>query len=100
MAKEYTDGFYTSSAWTRCRQAFIADRIATDGGLCQVCKRSLGYIVHHKVPITPQTISDTDVTLNHSNLMFVCIDCHNKLHGDMRCILTADGEVIPIAKNL
>jgi len=100
MAKDFTQGFYTSPAWLKCRASFIATRIATDGGLCQMCKYSLGYIVHHIKPVTPDSINDYTVTLNHGNLMFLCSNCHNKIHGDVRCVVTADGEVYspPIRK--
>lgn len=94
MAKEFAREFYDSAAWRRCRKAFIAERIALDGGLCQDCKDEIGYIVHHKVVLTPKNIDDPDVSLNHRNLKYVCHTCHNKEHGkDMRTFFTLDGDV-------
>ena len=50
MAKEYADKFYHSKAWKDCKRSFISDRVAVDGGMCQVC---------HEKP-------DPDITLNHN----------------------------------
>ena len=44
---------------------------------CQRCKDKTGYIVHHINHITPQTISNFDVTLNHNNLEYLCKECHD-----------------------
>lgn len=66
MAKEYADKFYHSKAWKDCKRSFISDRVAIDGGMCQVCHENLGYIVHHRVHITADNISDPDITLNHN----------------------------------
>lgn len=80
MAKEYAKAFYRSKAWTTCRSAYISQRILIDGGLCERCKDRTGYIVHHKVHITPTNIHDIDITLNHCNLEYVCKTCHDLEH--------------------
>lgn len=80
MARDFAKQFYCSAAWDKCRKSFIAERIATDGGFCQQCGSNLGFIVHHKVKLTPENIKDPRVALAHSNLMFVCLDCHNMIH--------------------
>ena len=77
MAKQWAKSFYNSNAWRRCRDSYIAYRISADGGLCECCHDNLGYIVHHKVILTPANISDVDVSLNFDNLMYVCKDCHD-----------------------
>lgn len=81
MAHDYARPFYDSKAWQDCKVSFIANRIAIDGGMCQVCHEQVGYIVHHKIEITPENINDNSVTLNHNNLLYVCHECHNKIHG-------------------
>lgn len=78
MAKEYAKKFYKSKAWQQCRKAFIADRITIDGGMCQACKEKLGYICDHIEEINPNNINDIDITLNHKNLQYLCLECHNK----------------------
>ena len=82
MAKEYAKGFYNSKAWKQCRASYIAKVY----GLCERCmdngKLIPGYIVHHKIEITPENINDPALTLNHDNLQYVCVECHNRLHGD------------------
>ena len=79
--KEYAKSFYKGRKWNKCRAAYIAERIATDGGVCEECHEALGYIVHHKVAITPDNISNADITLNFENLEYVCKECHDKFEG-------------------
>ena len=97
MARDFAKPFYNSKAWQRCRAAFIAERIAIDGGICQRCGQELGFIVHHKEWLSPENINDPDITLNHWNLEYVCQVCHNKIEeGEEapRYRFTADGQVV------
>lgn len=80
MAKEFAKPFYKSAKWRKCRQSFIAHRISEDGGLCEICHDKTGLIIHHKEKLTPDNIDDPDIALNFDNLMYVCLDCHNKVH--------------------
>lgn len=86
MAREFTNGFYTSREWFKCRAAFIKSRQAIDGGICQRCGKEPGVIVHHKKHITPQNIDDPNITLNHDNLEYVCHSCHDIIHGNKQAI--------------
>ena len=52
-----------------------------DGGLCEECHEHLGYIVHHRIALTPDNINDATVTLNHSNLEYVCKYCHDRFEN-------------------
>lgn len=70
--------FYKSPAWKRCRKAYIDRRYAIDGGLCEVCHEELGLIVHHKIWLTDENVSDPDVALNFKNLRYECQTCHNR----------------------
>lgn len=65
MAKAYAKSFYNSTKWKKCRAAYIASVYG-------------GYIVDHIIEITPENIDDANITLNHDNLQFLCLDCHNK----------------------
>ncbi len=78
MAKKYAQKFYLSKQWKKCRASFIAKRVAIDGGLCEHCGKKLGYIVDHIKEITPLNINDPEITLNHDNLQYLCLECHNK----------------------
>lgn len=78
MAQEFAKPFYNSKAWKKCRASFIAYRQSIDGGLCQTCHENIGYIVHHKEWLTPNNINDPEITLNHRNLQYDCLVCHNK----------------------
>ena len=80
MAQDFAKPFYKSKSWQQCRRAYIL-RVH---GLCERClSRGLyvpGYIVHHKALLTPSNINDPRVTLNHDNLEYVCVECHNLEH--------------------
>lgn len=77
LAKDYAKKFYKSKAWQKCRASFIAEREAIDGGLCEHCRKKRGYIVDHIEEITPENIDDVDIILNHNNLQYLCLECHN-----------------------
>lgn len=82
MAREFSYGFYHSMKWLLCRSAFLANKHHT----CERCG-GLGWIVHHKEPITPENVNDPNVTLNWDNLQVLCLDCHNAIHhGSNSCI--------------
>lgn len=82
MPSAVADKFYHSKRWQKCRAAYIAGRVAIDGGLCEVCREVPGYIVHHKVWIDETNIDNPAVTLNHSNLRYECLACHNMEQPD------------------
>ena len=81
MHEQFANGFYSSTAWRKCREAFRQYR----GGLCERCmKRGLitpGTEVHHKVRLTPENIHDPAVTLSWDNLELLCKACHDDEHG-------------------
>jgi 5-methylcytosine-specific restriction enzyme A len=82
----WAKGFYQSTAWRKCREAYIA----YVHGLCERCQ-SPGYIVHHKVWLTPNNINDPNVSLNHMHLEYLCIECHNRTHSKHIEGMTRDG---------
>lgn len=55
--------FYASARWKKCRAGYIKFRRTIDGGLCEECRDKPGYIVHHKRALTPDNITDPDVSL-------------------------------------
>lgn len=79
MAKEFAYKFYHSKAWRDCRRSFIDSRILVDGGMCQCGTNcgQLGYIVDHIVELTPDNIDDPMISLNHENLQYLSLQCHN-----------------------
>ena len=78
MAKPYAKAFYSSKAWKECRTSYISKV----HGLCEHCLKNNtytpGYIVDHKEEITPNNINNLEVTLNHENLQYLCLSCHNR----------------------
>lgn len=76
MAKEFAKRFYDSTAWKKCKRSYISKV----HGLCERCGEP-GYIVHHKKYLTPNNINNPDVALNHDNLEYLCLACHNKEHN-------------------
>ena len=81
MAKEWAKWFYKGKPWKRCRDGYIQERIRIDGGMCEVCHEQLGYIVHHKIMLTPENIKDPNVSLNWRHLSYECKDCHDQHEG-------------------
>ena len=100
--REYTleaKRFYKSTAWRKCRAAYIA---TVPGGLCEHCHDAMGYIVDHITEINSVNINDPDITLNHSNLQYLCLECHNtktfRKHSAIREGYTFNhyGELVPM----
>ncbi len=74
-----------------------------DGGLCEVCHEKPGYIVHHKIKLTPKNINDAEVSLNHEYLQYDCKDCHDReeIHAfiktkPLKCGFDDNGQPLPI----
>lgn len=92
--------FYKSVAWKRFRKAFIAERIAIDGGICQVCGEAPGLIAHHTVWLDDINCNDPEISLNKDLLRYECQDCHNKEEdprkacAERRIRYLADGTVV------
>lgn len=77
MAQDFAKAFYKSKEWLECRDGYIKSVF----GLCERCGKP-GYIVHHKIVLTPENINDPNVTLNWGYLEYLCLDCHNREHGN------------------
>ena len=93
--KEFARDFYFSPAWKHTREAYKK----SVGGLCEVCLAKgiikAGEIVHHKIHLSPDNISDQNVSLSWDNLQCVCRDCHAQLHEkEKRFNLDEYGRVI------
>lgn len=84
MAQDFTQGFYKTKAWQKCRASYAKSR----QGLCEQClKRGIyrpGEIVHHKIHITPETIHDPAVLMSYDNLELLCRDCHAAAHKQLK----------------
>lgn len=78
--REFAETFYKSKAWQSCRNGYAKSK----HGLCERCmERGIyrpGDIVHHKVHLTPENISDPGVSLSWDNLELLCRDCHALAH--------------------
>lgn len=104
MAKEWAKAFYNSKRWLKCRDSYIADRIAIDGGVCEECRQQQGYIVHHEITLTPDNINDPDISLSHQHMKYVCKGCHDKYEGhgnghkraEPLCIFDESGQPISL----
>jgi hypothetical protein len=72
--------FYASEAWINLRLQLINER----GNKCERCGkiilRSKDLIGHHKTELTPENVSDYEISLNPENIEIICFDCHNKEH--------------------
>lgn len=78
MAQDFSRSFYRSKLWQDTRRAYIASVF----NLCERCRKP-GYILHHRIPLTPDNINDPEITLGFKNLKYVCKDCHEIEHGNV-----------------
>lgn len=80
MAQDFAKDFYNSPAWKYCRASFKQSK----RHLCERCLARgvyrTGEIVHHKIHLTPENITDPNVALNWDNLQLLCRDCHAIVH--------------------
>ena len=67
--------FYRSAEWQIAR----AEKIASVNGRCEKCG-GIGEEVHHIIELTPENITNPEITLGKSNLILLCKDCHNVQH--------------------
>ena len=89
--------FYNTKAWKKCRASYISYRQSIDGGLCETCHDRVGYIVHHKKWLTPYNITNPDITLNHENLKYDCLVCHNQEKKEAeRYYFDDEGQIHPL----
>lgn len=81
MARDFAKAFYKSREWQVCRAGYVKLR----AGLCEDClTRGIytpGKVVHHKVHLTPENITDPAIALSWDNLRLVCQDCHAAEHA-------------------
>lgn len=91
--------FYKSRAWRRARKAYIDDRMAIDGGMCEVCSEEPGLIVHHTVWLDDVNCNDPEISLNPKLFRYECQTCHNKEKDPSkktpgRCLYGPNGEIL------
>lgn len=103
MAKEWARAFYKSRGWLDCKSGYIAERIRIDGGMCEVCRERLGYIVHHKIMLAPDNIQNPEIALSWDNLSYECKPCHDLHEGhgvsaksELICEFDGDGNPVCI----
>lgn len=96
--QEFAERLYKSKAWAKCRKGYMQ----SVGGLCERCLKAgrinPAVIVHHKTHITPENISNPEITLSYSNLEALCRQCHGEAHSDRvhRYTVDALGRVVPV----
>jgi len=78
--KDYAAKLYKTKKWQDVRNAYAASK----GHLCERCLAKgiykPGVLVHHKIYISPENISDPAIALNPDNLELLCRDCHYEEH--------------------
>lgn len=81
MSKEFARQFYNSYAWQQCRNSYLK----SVHYLCEDCLTQGRYtpaeIVHHIKELTPDNITDPNVSTSFTNLKAVCRECHAQEHG-------------------
>lgn len=73
--------FYKTKTWQKCRDNYFK----SVGGLCEKCKAKglivPAEIIHHKIHLNAENITDESITLNPANLEALCRQCHGEEHG-------------------
>lgn len=87
MARSFSDAFYHSAAWHKARELVLM----RDRYMCVRCKRPAEE-VHHIIRLSPENITDINITLNPQNLISLCGDCHRDEHKEERINATLKGE--------
>ncbi len=78
MAKKFAKWLYDSKEWAQVREGVLS----RDKYVCQICGRP-AQEVHHIVHLSKLNIYDPNITLNPSNLISLCRECHcNQHHKD------------------
>lgn len=91
--------FYRSTAWKKARLGYIAERMAVDGGICEVCGVEPGKIVHHTIWLDDINCNDPSISLNDELFLYECQTCHNKEKDPRsatpgRCLYGPNGEIL------
>lgn len=75
--------FYKGRQWQNVRNV-VMDR---SNGLCERCMErgeiKAADVVHHKVPLTEENMSDPDISLNPERCIALCNDCHTEVHKEL-----------------
>ena len=83
MSQIDSTGFYNSKAWKDTRRNYKQ----SVGHLCERClERGIiasADVVHHRVPLTTETVSDLNLSLNWDNLQALCRKCHAEVHDEI-----------------
>lgn len=94
MAREFARAFYHSSKWIKTSKAYAVSRHY----ICELCGGQ-GKLVHHKIHLSEDNINDLNISLAWSNLQYLCVECHNKIHGtgeDRKIIFDSSGDVVGV----
>ena len=97
MAQAFSKKFYDSKLWKDARE-YVLKR---DRYQCQDCKVMAAEEVHHIKELTPDNINDPMVSINPSNLISLCYNCHKLRHRKSKSIIKTDyefdaeGNIIP-----
>ena len=78
-----TKVFYATQAWKDTRRNYKQ----SVGGLCERCLAKgiiePAEIIHHKIPLTVDNVSDVNISLGWNNLQALCRKCHAEVHDEM-----------------
>ena len=108
MNRSVSPSFYKREAWVQVRKAYLKK----SKYICERCGEP-AVIVHHKIHLNEDNISDDLICYGEDNLEALCRHCHNKEHGTIYRMNTAkeknkkvnplrrifykdDGSVIPL----
>ena len=97
MAQAFSDNFYSGPEWRATKEAYLSKV----GRLCERCLKQgkvvPAEIVHHKIHLTPDNLTNPDIALSFSNLEAVCRRHHAEAHKKhvKRWYINEEGKVVP-----
>ena len=83
MAKDYSKHIYNSQKWKNLRKQVAEESFY----ICQLCCKptySNEGIVHHKTRVDESNVGKPEITFNKENLIYICRECHGKIHNRER----------------
>jgi 5-methylcytosine-specific restriction endonuclease McrA len=92
MSNSNLKWFYNSREWKAVRLC----KLANVGYMCEQCG-GIAEEVHHKILLDELNTHDPNISLNQSNLIALCKECHNLTHNRFKkkvCRFDQDGNPI------
>lgn len=92
----WAESFYKSQQWVNVRNAYAQSQHYLCESCLEVGLYTPGEIVHHKIFLTRENITNPNIALSFDNLELLCRKCHGMRHKNpkRRYIVDETGAII------